>query len=134
MSQAKPKKARIPKAPSKLEETLLLQMRALHLPPPQREYLFHPTRKWKIDFAWPEYKLAVEVEGGIHSGGRHVMGVGFENDLEKYHEAMVAGWVVYRCSTKLINGLAAAKFIQIMLTKRMIKQASVQPELFEPSL
>lgn len=35
------------------EETLLLQLRALKLPAPEREYRFHPGRRWRFDFAWP---------------------------------------------------------------------------------
>ncbi len=57
-----------------------------------REYRFHPTRMWRFDFAWPQIKLAVEIEGR----GRHQSFVGFNKDIEKYNEAVRLGWRVLR--------------------------------------
>jgi hypothetical protein len=39
-----------------------LQIKMVGLPIFQMEYLFHPERKWRIDYCWPEQKLAVEIE------------------------------------------------------------------------
>jgi very-short-patch-repair endonuclease len=63
-----------------------------------REHRFHPTRKWRFDFAvLPiEKKIAVEVEGGVWSGGRHTRGSGYIGDMEKYNEAALMGWKVLR--------------------------------------
>lgn len=67
------------------------------------EHRFAPPRLWRFDFAWPNLKLALEVEGGHWSGGRHVRGKGFEGDMEKYNEAALAGWLVIRVSTKQVT-------------------------------
>ncbi|MAF80093.1 hypothetical protein CL629_03385 [bacterium] len=72
------------------------------MPQPTREYRFHPTRKWRFDFAWVEEKIAVEVEGGIWNSGRHSRGYGMEADMEKYNEATSLGWKVFRISGKHI--------------------------------
>jgi very-short-patch-repair endonuclease len=60
------------------------------------EYRFHPTRKWRFDFAWPAQKVAVEVEGGVYGRGRHVRPAGFIADCEKYNTAAHDGWLVLR--------------------------------------
>ena len=84
-------------------ETLLIQIKLSGLPEPQREYGFHRKRKWRFDLAWPDLMIAVEVEGGIWSGGRHVRGEGYEQDCEKYNEAQLAGWMVLRFTPGMIK-------------------------------
>ncbi len=100
---------------SAAEEQLALQIRAVCLPEPVREYRFHDVRKWRLDFAWPDYRFAVEVEGGGWVGGRHTRGAGFEADMVKYQTAMLDGWTVYRCSPGLVKSGDAVKTIETML-------------------
>jgi very-short-patch-repair endonuclease len=59
---------------------------------PVREHKFHPTRRWRFDFAWPSIKLAVEIDGR----GRHHTVAGFRADCEKINEAIKLGWRVLR--------------------------------------
>ena len=84
-------------------EALLFQFQLSGLPAPEREYLFHPKRKWRFDFAWPDLLIAVEVEGGIWVGGRHVRGKGYEDDCMKYNEAQIAGWMVLRFTPGMLK-------------------------------
>jgi len=63
----------------------------------EKEFRFHHTRRWRFDFAWPEKKVALEIEGGIWSGGRHTNPKGFISDCEKYNTALADGWRVIRC-------------------------------------
>lgn len=97
---------------SNLEETLLFQIQVLGLPAPIREFRWHPTRRWRFDFAWPSILIAVEVEGGTWSGGRHVRGGGFEADCEKYNEAALAGWIVLRVTGSMIKEGRAIRLIE----------------------
>ena len=55
------------------ELTLLLHMRARHLPAPQLDYPWHPTRNYRSEFVWPDPRtmLIVEVDGGINVGRRN---------------------------------------------------------------
>lgn len=60
------------------------------------EYRFLPDRQFRFDFAIPSLKIAVEVEGGVWTGGRHTRGKGFIRDMEKYNLAALRGWMVLR--------------------------------------
>jgi hypothetical protein len=100
---------------SKLEETLLLHIKAMKLPMPVVEYKFHDTRRWRFDFAWPDSKLAVEVEGGTWGKSRHTTGKGFEADCLKYDEAMRLGWNIYRCSGDMVKNGRAIETIKLLL-------------------
>lgn len=64
------------------------------------EFKFCEARKWRFDFAWPYHKVALEVEGGIWTGGRHIRGSGFVKDMEKYNTAATLGWRVLRVQPK----------------------------------
>ncbi len=77
------------------------------LPMPATELRFHPTRKWRFDFAWPDQKVAFEVDGGVWTGGRHTRGAGFLKDQEKRNAAVVLGWrVIHSTPGTLAEGLA----------------------------
>lgn len=61
-----------------------------------KEYKFHPERRWRFDYAIPEHKIALEVEGGVWTQGRHTRPQGFLGDMEKYNQATLMGWRVFR--------------------------------------
>ena len=79
-----------------------------------KEYRFHSTRKWRFDYAIPEHKIAIEVEGGVWTGGRHTSPKGFLGDMEKYNTATVMGWRVLRTTPEDL--LARATFLMIRRT------------------
>ena len=64
--------------------------------PVQKEYRFAPPRKWRFDYAYPEFKIAIEIDGGIWTQGRHTRGKGFKGDMEKFNEAAKNGWLVLK--------------------------------------
>ena len=61
-----------------------------------KEYKFHPERRWRFDFAIPKYKIAIEIDGGIWTYGRHNRSQGYIADMEKLNEAAALGWVVLK--------------------------------------
>lgn len=66
------------------------------LPAPEPEFKFHSTRKWRFDWAWPRFRIAVEVDGGQWTkfGGRHMT----DADRDKINAAASLGWRVYHFS------------------------------------
>ena len=84
-----------------LHQRVLAQL--VGFPDPTTELLFHPKRKWRFDYAWEEQKLALEVHGGIHSGGRHTRGRGFVEDRAKMNEATLLGWTVLEVTPEHIK-------------------------------
>jgi len=82
--------------PSQLERRFELLWRALSGPKLESEFRFHPSRRWRADYAHLESRTLIEIEGGVWSGGRHNRGQGFVADAEKYFEAALGGWRVVR--------------------------------------
>jgi very-short-patch-repair endonuclease len=98
---------------SHIEQQLSLQMRAAGVPEPVHEYRFHPVRKWRFDFAWPDRMLAAECEGGTAYGrSRHSRGSGFDADCEKYNTALLLGWRVLRFSGAMVDNGEALQTIE----------------------
>jgi hypothetical protein len=92
--------------------TFAAVLQAAGLPPPIREYRFAPPRRWRFDLAWPSLRLALEIEGGTWTGGRHVRGKGYERDCEKYNAAALAGWTVLRATTAMLHDGRALALLQ----------------------
>lgn len=73
-------------------------------PKPTLQFRFHPERLWRADFAWPDQKLLVEIEGGIwmRGGGGHSHPMGIEKDIEKHNAAVALGWRLIRVTDKML--------------------------------
>lgn len=92
--------------------TLMLTEGTGHKPTP--EYRFDSERRWRFDYAWPDFKVAVEQEGAVWVQGRHTRGSGFVKDMEKYNRAAELGWRVLRYQPKDL--LKTATLAQIKTT------------------
>lgn len=97
-----------------------LRAEGADLPEPWIDYEFHPTRKYRFDFAWPLSRLAVEIDGGnrmarINSRGqpfavgRHTQGA----DYAKRNEAVVLGWRVLQFTGDQVMNDPAACIAQV---------------------
>lgn len=82
---------------------------------PEKEYRFHPVRKWRFDYAWVDRRISVEIEGGIWSRGRHTRGGGFMGDLEKYNEATRLLWRIYRFTPQQLSKGTAQAYMKPIL-------------------
>ncbi len=94
-------------------DTLALQIRAMRLPTPEREFQFDPARKWRFDLCWPALKLAVECDGGqwTTGGGRHATAA----DYDKMNSAILAGWRPLRFTGSQIKDGSAIQLLERVL-------------------
>jgi very-short-patch-repair endonuclease len=125
----------------KWEVPFLIQLRALKIPEPIRNYRFAADAvgwnvdgknnrnggklrdkllkdglgDWKMDFAWPQWLLAVEIDGAPGKGA-HTTAKGYTKDCVKCGEATAMGWTVIRVTgTQVKTGYA------INLTYRVLR-------------
>jgi very-short-patch-repair endonuclease len=107
---------------SGLEDKFIELCASLALPIPEREVRFAAMiaggegkgvrerlrrlhlKDWRFDFLWRASRVAVEIEGGTHSGGRHVTGTGYAEDCRKYNAAELAGFIVLRFTSEMLRG------------------------------
>lgn len=61
-----------------------------------KELQFDAIRKWRFDYAIPEHRIAIEIDGGVwlEGGGRHNRASGWIKDQEKLNAAAAQGWRV----------------------------------------
>ena len=97
---------------SKLEEQFALQLKAEGIEGWEREYKFHPERRFRLDFAFLTQKVGVEIQGGTWIAGRHSGGVGFERDCEKFNLATLFGWKILKFTGKHIKNGQAIEWIK----------------------
>ena len=60
----------------------------------EREYTFAKGRKFRFDYF--TNGVAIELEGGVFTRGRHTRPTGFLKDMEKYNLAASMGILVFR--------------------------------------
>lgn len=104
------------------------------IPQPEREYHFLlPVRRFRADFAWPDWKLVVEIQGGIWKRGRHGRGTGIVNDYERVNEAAIQGWTVLQFDSSLLrSGEAMKTLARYLVAKDYVDReaiTNVLPEL-----
>jgi hypothetical protein len=85
------------------------------------EFVFHPDRKWRFDFAFPPFRVAVEIDGRARgnpdAAGRHQTVDGVRRDLEKHRAAVLRGWRVLRYpATDRQDALAWAREVRELLS------------------
>lgn len=103
--------------------------RAADIPQPVREYRFALDlgRQWRADFAWPDLRLIVEIEGIVvrrkpdgstQTGGRHTTITGLREDCHKYNAAAILGFHVLRFTQDMVRGGAAITTVEKFIERR----------------
>jgi len=80
------------------------------------ELPFHPKRKFRFDYACQEAMVAIEIDGGIWTGGRHSGGLGQKKDFEKLNLAAEMGWLVLHYTPE--DKMKTATLLQIYNTMK----------------
>lgn len=96
-----------------LEADFALLWRAIGGKPFVTEHRFDPERRWRFDVAWPDERVAVELEGGTWLSGRHTQAQGFQGDCDKYNRAVELGWRVLRYTTNDVRQRSAEMLDQV---------------------
>lgn len=86
------------------------------IPEPDPEWRFDLTRRWRFDFAWPVWKIAVENQGAIFVNGRHTRGASLLKEHEKLNRAAVLGWRVLYASPQTLKSREMLATLTALLT------------------
>ena len=83
------------------------------------EFLFHPDRMWRLDYAIPSRKIGIEIQGATYTAGKHTRGTGYANDCEKLNAAQCLGWRVLWYTTQQLRAdpSVVARDIKLLLDK-----------------
>ncbi len=101
------------------QQRFLAMIDSSGLPAPVCEHRFHPSRKWRFDYAWPAARLALEVQGGIFVQGRHSRGAALLKEWEKLNTAAAYGYRVLFCQPADLCKADTLLFISAVLNPRL---------------
>ena len=106
---------------SDLEASFDYHWRILGGPLLTPEHVFAPPRKWRFDRCHLMARVAIELDGGTHNGGRHVRGDGYAKDCEKLNAATAQGWAVFRLTSDMLRDAPAQHLAPIiaMIERRL---------------
>jgi very-short-patch-repair endonuclease len=93
-----------PPTESEAETCFVQIVRAMRLPAPRRQHVvILRGRKYRLDFAWPAIRLAVEIDGGsVH--GPDSLGA----DLYRQNQILLDGWLIVRFTPYMLERQVAA--------------------------
>lgn len=97
-----------------LEQALAHQIRLAGLPTPATQHRPLRGRRMAFDFAYPERRLLIEVQGGTRLGqrGGHTSHAGMNRDAEKLNLATLAGWRVLVVTGEQVRSGQALAWIE----------------------
>lgn len=87
------------------------------MPIPIREYVFIKEKKYRLDFAWADKKVALEVQGGYETKERqgHSRKEKAETDFKKNAAANLMGWRIYYCMPDELYSLRVEMMMRMAL-------------------
>jgi hypothetical protein len=98
-------------ADSLLELVLLNRLQHAGLPTGEAQYRFVEGRQFRFDRAWPERRVAVEVQGGVWSDDGHGRKSMVARDCAKLSMGAAMGWRVLPLTKEMIESGQAVELI-----------------------
>jgi len=110
---------------SRYERQLLTQIGLEGLPTPEVQHCPIKGRRFRLDFAWPDRKLAAEVDGGRWMVRRssktgQAVPVGYHNskaDYDKLNLVALEGWTVLRFNPEMVRSGEAIRLLKEVLMR-----------------
>lgn len=99
------------KEPNTATKIMIHELEVYKIPPYVLEHKFLKDRRFRFDFAWPDYGVYLEIDGMVWTGGRHTSGAGFTRDHEKFNLAHINGWTGIRATTGQVKDGSAIKWL-----------------------
>lgn len=96
------------------------------LPEPVAEYRFDDTKR-QFDFAWPDHRVAIELQGGTwgkgDKRGAHSRGARYTLDCHKLNDAQLAGWILLWFTTDMLSDdpVAVVGMIGVAIEQRGVE-------------
>ena len=101
-----------PPVPSQIHIRMRQQIQQAGLPQPIEEYYHLKGRDFRLDFAWPDRKIGVEVQGMAH----RIKGK-FHADIEKRSLGLLAGWRILEVSGDTVRDERGIGWLKQLLEK-----------------
>lgn len=96
---------------SQLEESFAAQIAHHKLPEPKRQHPYLIGSRHTLDFAWPDLKIGVEVQGMAHRiKGR------FKADVQKRAKGLLQGWRILEVGGDEVRNGDALKWLIELIT------------------
>lgn len=103
------------------ESEYAYQCRSQRLPEPAEQYPFAKElgRRFTADFAWPKYRLLVEIQGGIWrpGGGAHSHPIDIERDIERQQYMAILRWTMLPVTPQQVKSGRAIELTLMVLEK-----------------
>ena len=80
-----------------------------------REYPAIAGRRFRFDFAWPDDRVLLEIQGGTWVKSGHTTGQGIRRDCEKSNLAQLQDWTCLHFTAGMIDDGTAMKHVKLAL-------------------
>ena len=78
------------------------------------------SKRYRADFAHPEARVTIEIQGGTWNRGRHVQATGYARDARKFNLCQLSEWQVFLLVTDTATDLSVLQEIAQHVRQRLL--------------